>query len=167
MNVYFETERLIIRDPIVEDFDSIWEMRKDEDVTEFTGGVTRLTCDEAYEKHLKRCDNCDDTAKEYSVIIKETNDYIGYCGFQYCTVLNGLEILYGYAKKYWGNGYAIEAAKAVLEFGITKLNLDEIVAAVNYENVASDKVLIKIGMNYVGDIEWPEQGMVKKYNIKS
>ncbi|WP_175438432.1 GNAT family N-acetyltransferase [Fusibacter sp. 3D3] len=66
-----------------------------------------------------------------------------------------------------GNGYAIEAAKAVLEFGLTELNLDEIVAAVNYENVASDKVLIRIGMHYVGDIEWPDQGIVKKYRIKS
>lgn len=167
MKVYFETERLIIRDPIVEDFESIWEMRIDKDVTEFTGGVTALTRDEAYEKHLKRCEHSDDTAKEYSVILKESNDYIGYCGFQYCEILGGMEILYGYAKKYWGKGYAIEAAKAVLKFGLTKLNLDEILASVNYENVASDKILNEIGMTYVGDIEWPKEGMVKKYIIKS
>jgi len=38
MNVYIETKRLIIREPIIDDFDSIWEMRNDEDVTKFTGG---------------------------------------------------------------------------------------------------------------------------------
>ncbi|MBF4692013.1 GNAT family N-acetyltransferase [Fusibacter ferrireducens] len=167
MKVYLETERLIIRDPIIEDFNSIWKMRRDETVTQFTGGVTKLARDEAYEKHLKRCENFDDTAKEYAVVLKATNEYIGYCGFQYCSILDGLEILYGYDKQYWGNGYAVEAAKAILEFGLNQLNLDEVLAAVNYENVASDKVLIKIGMQYAGDIEWPEQGMVKKYHIKS
>lgn len=166
MKVYIETDRLIIRDPIIEDFNSIWDMRNDENVTEFTGGITRLVRNEVYERHLKRCKNFDDTPKEYSVVLKESKEYIGYCGFQYCTILDGLEILYGYAKKYWGNGYAIEAAKAVLEFGINELKIDEIVAAVNYENIASDKVLTKIGMNYLGDVEWPEQGMVKKYQIK-
>ncbi|GAU75442.1 hypothetical protein [Fusibacter sp. 3D3] len=69
MKVYFETERLIIREPIAEDFDSIWAMRNDEAVTEFTGGLTRLSRDEAYQKHLKRCEQYDDTAKEYSVVL--------------------------------------------------------------------------------------------------
>jgi len=70
-------------------------------------------------------------------------------------------------KNIGGNGYAIEAAKAVLEFGINELHINEIVAAVNYANTAFDKVLIKIGMTFVEDVEWPEQGMVKKYQFKS
>lgn len=166
MKVYLETDRLIIRDPIIEDFDSIWQMRNDVDVSEFTGGVTQLLRDESYKRHLSRCKNLDDSPKEYSVLLKESNEYIGYCGFQYCKVLDGMEILYGYAKKHWGKGYAIEAAKSVLDFGLSELKISEIVAAVNYANVASDKVLIKIGMDYVGDVEWPEQGMVKKYKLK-
>ncbi len=85
------------------------------------------------------------------------DDYVGYCGFQYCEISGGMEILYGYAKQYWGKGYAIEAAKAVLRFGLTRLNLDEI--------LAFDKILNEIGMTYIGDIEWPKEGMVKKYMI--
>ncbi len=167
MKVYIETDRLIIRDPIEDDFDSIWQMRNDEKVTEFTGGPTKTDKAEVFKRHLKRCHNLDDSPKEYSVLLKESNQYIGYCGFQYCTVLDGVEILYGYAKEHWGKGYALEAAKSVLEFGINELKIDEILAAVNYENVASDKVLIRIGMQYVGDVEWPEQGMVKKYSLTS
>jgi len=167
MKVYIETDRLIIRDPIIDDFESIWMMRNDKDVTEFTGGTTEFSKDETYGRHIKRCEDIDNDPKEYSVILKETNEYIGYCGFQFCNVLDGIEILYGYAKKYWGHGYALEAAKAVLDFGINELKLDEIVAAVNYDNVASDKVLSKIGMRFVSEVEWPEQGMVKKYQYKS
>ncbi len=167
MNVYLETDRLIIRDPIISDFDDIWKMRNDDDVTVFTGGKTKLTRDEAYKRHVKRCEMLVDSPKEYAVVLKESSDYIGYCGFQYCSVLDGIEILYGYAKEYWGNGYAIEAAKAVLDFGIAELKYEEVVAAVNYDNVASDKVLIKIGMEFCGEVEWPEQGMVKKYRMGS
>ncbi len=167
MKVYIETDRLIIRDPIIEDFDSIWDMRNDSEVTEFTGGVTKMLKEEALESHIKRCNNIENVPKEYSVVLKDSNEYIGYCGFQYCSILDGIEILYGYSKKYWGNGYAIEAAKAVLEFGVNELHMNEIVAAVNYANIASDKVLMKIGMIFVEDVEWPNQGMVKKYQFKS
>jgi len=53
--IIIETERLIIREPIIEDFDHIWSMRNDEEVTLFTGGVTKLSKEEIYERHLKRC----------------------------------------------------------------------------------------------------------------
>jgi len=165
MKVYLETDRLIIRDPIADDFESIWKMWNDEEVTKFTGGLTKLTRDEAFERYVEKCENVDDILKEYSVILKDSNEYIGYCGFKYCSVLDGIEILYGYAKEHWGKGYAVEAAKAVLHFGINELKLGEIVAAVNYRNTASDKTLVNIGMKYIGDVEWPEEGMVKKYKI--
>jgi RimJ/RimL family protein N-acetyltransferase len=165
--IIIETERLIIREPIIEDFDYIWSMRNDEEVTLFTGGVTKLSKEEIYERHLERCKNFEDKPKEYSVVLKETNEYIGYCGFQYCDILEGIEILYGYSKKHWGKGYASEAAAAVLKFGIESLNLSEIVAAVNSKNVASEKVLLHIGMKYVGEIQWPNQGFIKKYIIKN
>lgn len=163
MKVYIETERLMIRDPILEDFDAIWKMRNDDAVTQFTGGITKLSRDQAYERHIERCENFDDEPKEYAVILKESGSYLGYCGFQYCDILGGIELLYGYAKAYWGNGYAYEAAKAVIEFAEEAFTLDVIFAAVNDDNVASDKVLSKIGMTLVGKIEWPEQGLVKKY----
>ena len=167
MKVYLETNRLIIRDPIIEDFNSIWKMRNDEVVTKYTGGITKLTKDESYTRHIQRCENFEVKPKEYSVILKENNEYIGYCGFQYCNILDSIEILYGYAKEYWKNGYAIEAAKVVLEFGSNELKLKEIGAVVNYDNIASDKVLTKIGMEFLGEIKWPEQGMVKIYIFKS
>jgi len=163
MRVNLETERLIIRDPNEDDFESIWKMRNDPHVTRFTGGVTLFSKEELRERHLKRTQDIGNSPREYSVVLKESNEYIGYCGFQYCSILDGIEILYGYDKKFWGKGYALEAARAVLEFGIKKLDLKEVVAAVNYDNIASDKVLGKIGMKFSGEIEWPGQGMVKKY----
>ena len=165
MNTYIETERLIIRDHLPEDFEAIWRMDRDPEVRLFTGGVSTLSRDKAYDKHLRYCNKSEDDLKEYAVLLKETGAYIGYCGFQYCQVLKGVEILYGYDKTYWGRGYAKEAAMAVLDYGLNQLKLGHVLAAVNYNNVGSDKVLQSIGMTYVGDIEWPKQGLVKKYEI--
>lgn len=128
MKVRIETERLIIRDPIIEDFEAVWAMRNDRDVTIFTGGVTKRSKEQVYENHVKECTNLTHEPREYAVVLKETGDYIGYCGFKYCSVLMGIEILYGFAKAYWGKGYALEAAKAVMEFGLKELKLDKIVA---------------------------------------
>ncbi len=48
--------------------------------------------------------------------------------------------------KHWGNGYATEAAQAVLDFGFSHMNLRRISAWCIAENTASAHVLEKIGM---------------------
>jgi len=158
-----ETKRLIIRDQIIDDFRFIWEIRNDPEVCQFTGGVTSFSKDELYDNHVKRCQNKNNKPKEYSVILKATGEYIGYCGFQLCEVLGGIEILYGFLSDYWGKGYGTEATKAVLKYGKERLALDKIYAAVNLSNHASEKVLLKSGMKYVEIIEYPKDGKVKKY----
>ena len=54
------------------------------------------------------------------------------------------------ARSHWGKGYATEAAQAVLHFGFEKLQLVRIEAVCLPENVASARVLLKIGMQYEG-----------------
>jgi RimJ/RimL family protein N-acetyltransferase len=51
---------------------------------------------------------------------------------------------------YWGNGYASEAAQAMLDYGFGELGLHRIWAQCNAENRASARVLIKIGMRLEG-----------------
>ena len=52
--------------------------------------------------------------------------------------------------EYWGNGYCTEAAKSVLNYGFSKRKLDRIYAFHFSDNIASGKVLIKIGMELEG-----------------
>lgn len=49
-------------------------------------------------------------------------------------------------KKYWGKGYATEAARAIVEFAVNELKVIKIVAHCDSENVASYKVMEKLGM---------------------
>ncbi len=50
-------------------------------------------------------------------------------------------------KEYWGNGYASEAAQAMIDFGIQKLNICRFIAHCDSENVNSFKVMEKLGMS--------------------
>ena len=60
------------------------------------------------------------------------------------------EIGYWIAKPYWGNGYATEAARAVVKFGFEVMKLNRIHAAHFSNNPASGRIMRKIGMKYEG-----------------
>lgn len=56
------------------------------------------------------------------------------------------EIGYAYGKEYWGNGFATEAANAVIEFGFQVKNMHKIFARHFLSNPASGQVMKKCGM---------------------
>ena len=58
------------------------------------------------------------------------------------------EIGWRIAHQYWGQGYATEAARAVLHAGFTTHNLDEIVSFTTVNNKRSRRVMEKIGLVY-------------------
>ena len=58
----------------------------------------------------------------------------------------GLEIFYSLAPGAWGHGYATEAARAVVEYGLGPLALPEVLAEVDEGNAASVAVVTRLGM---------------------
>ena len=60
------------------------------------------------------------------------------------------ELGYWIGKPYWGQGYASEAAKRVVDFGFDTIGLNRIEAHFMQENNASAKILEKLGMQYEG-----------------
>jgi ribosomal-protein-alanine N-acetyltransferase len=53
-------------------------------------------------------------------------------------------------ESYWGKGLATEAAQAVIAYAFSELNLARIDSATDYENIASKRVMEKLGMRYLG-----------------
>ena len=53
--------------------------------------------------------------------------------------------------EHWGQGFATEASRAIIDFGFGRLGANKIEAAHAQWNVASQRVLQKLGLNYVGD----------------
>lgn len=74
---------------------------------------------------------------------------IGWSGLQYLPDTDEIEIGYLLSKPFWGKGLATESAIAGLDYGFDKLGLREIIGIVHPENLASQGVLKKIGMQFV------------------
>jgi RimJ/RimL family protein N-acetyltransferase len=59
---------------------------------------------------------------------------------------------------FWGNGYATEAARASLEYGFDELGLSEVVSIFQPDNVASGRVMQRLGMTLDRDTSDPKSG---------
>jgi ribosomal-protein-alanine N-acetyltransferase len=85
------------------------------------------------------------------VVHKADQALIGHCGLKYWPDSPEVEVFYALAKPYWGQGLATEGARASLRYGFEERQLDHIIAAAFIDNVASRRVLEKIGMTYTGE----------------
>ena len=157
--IIVETDRLLLRTLKEEDIDVLMSIWGDKDVMRYSGGAGNR---EREERALKFYINLQ-TEKGYSpyaVILKENSELIGVCGFNPPYDHDHMELMYHFAKIYWGKGYATEAARACIYYARDQLLADKIVAFIDPANQSSEKVLKKLGFVYKG-IKWHE-GSKKK-----
>jgi RimJ/RimL family protein N-acetyltransferase len=79
-----------------------------------------------------------------------TQQVIGAAGLTHLADGPEIEVGYRFLREHWGKGYATEAARAALEFGLNELGLERIVAVTLPTNRASQNVMEKCGMTFVG-----------------
>ena len=93
---------------------------------------------------------------QWAVTLKDGGELLGYCGLKTLADTPDIELLYGIVEEHWGRGLVTEAARAALRFGFEEAGLDYIVAIALPENVASQRVMEKLGMR--------REGMARHYN---
>ena len=81
---------------------------------------------------------------------------VGICGLIKRDYLDAADIGFAFLPAYWGKGYAHEAATAVLNFAKTDLGLKRILATTRLENIASQKLLEKLGLRFERLITHPD-----------
>ncbi len=98
---------------------------------------------------------------QYWPIFELSNsELIGCCGLRPCKDEQYIfEIGFHLRKKYWGNGFASEAAHAVIRYAFSSLSAKELRAGHHPENVASRKLLTKLGFQYVTDCYYAPTGL--------
>ncbi len=84
----------------------------------------------------------------WAVIEQASGALIGQCGLNFLPELGEVEVLYALAKPHWGRGLATEGAHAAARYGFEELGLREIVALAAVDNLASQRVMDKLGMKY-------------------
>src|SRR5215472_11307847 len=84
----------------------------------------------------------------YIVEWREIDAPIGICGLLKRDSLNDVDIGFALLEKFWGKGFAHEAAAAVMDYARDRLGIQRIVAITSPDNDASIRVLNKIGLRF-------------------
>lgn len=148
MNI-IETDRLILRTWQDSDTAKMAKINKDAKVMEYFPGIVDMQgTQRLIDKINKHYDEHGYTL--YAVEIKATKQFIGFVGLLnatfYAHFTPATEIGWRLGSQFWGQGYATEAARAVLDYAFNQLNLDEIVSFTTANNLASRRVMEKIGL---------------------
>jgi RimJ/RimL family protein N-acetyltransferase len=93
-----------------------------------------------------------------ALIDKETKEFIGQCGLIKQEVDGKAEIEVGYhlLKKYWGNGYATEAAKVFMDYAFQNNLTNSIISIIDIRNIRSQRVADKNGLTREKQTKWSE-----------
>lgn len=141
-----ETERLTLRAPRLEDAKAIAQVANDRRIAENTTRIPhpyRLADAQAFVERVNR------DGGELAFLITLDDEPIGACGL---ARLDGPAPDLGYwiGVPYWGNGYATEAARAVIDHAFTALGQQALQAGARVTNPASRRVLEKCGFQWTG-----------------
>jgi RimJ/RimL family protein N-acetyltransferase len=145
-----ETDRLILRHLTTDDAEFILQLLNEPSWLRFIGdkGVRNLEDARAYilkgpvEMYSRMGFGL------YLVELKEEGLAIGMCGLIKRDSLKDVDIGFAFLPKYWGKGYAFEAASAVMAYGRNVLGLKRIVAITSVDNDSSAKLLEKLGLRF-------------------
>ncbi|HHG8515334.1 TPA: GNAT family N-acetyltransferase [Legionella pneumophila] len=145
-----ETERLFLRTFQENDVGSLIAISQDEKVMQFFPTIpTREEIIAFIDRIITHQE--EKNFSLYAAEIKNTGEMIGFVGLFTATLqahfTPAIEIGWRLSSKHWNQGYATEAAKAVLDYAFRKLDLDEVVSFTSALNKPSIRVMQKIGLH--------------------
>ena len=150
---HIETQRLRIRSFQPNDWQAVYDYTSDPAVMmyipEGLGAGTDQGIVEPFTPEQARAfvaDNMSEQAHFVAVLLKRTDMLVGHMQFHSWFAPQTYEIGWVFNRAYHGQGYATEAALALLQYGFESLHLHRIIATCQPENVASWRVMEKLGM---------------------
>ena len=167
MKTVFETERLTIRELNQRDFALFHEMQSDDIVMRYTTG-------QGFDEHenLRQLTECIDSYTKpnnqfwvWAITRKSDQQFIGTCAI--VPNNNRPEIGYRLRRTCFGNGYGQEICDGLIEYGIQKLALTEIVAYVDLLNVASRIILDRSLLTFVSEAPNENGGTDRFYRLQA
>lgn len=145
--IKFETDRLILRTLKPKDLEYVMDFWGNSEVMRYCGGSGDKKREEKAIEFYINLQN-EKGFSPYVVILKENSKVIGACGFNPTENDCEIELIYHFAKKYWGRGYATEAAKSCINYAFNNLEINKILASIDPRNKSSRNILEKLGFEY-------------------
>ncbi|EFH79690.1 GNAT family N-acetyltransferase [Ktedonobacter racemifer] len=141
-----ETERLLLKRPSREEDAGLSGLWRDAEVRRYLGGVVG---EEVIEKKLAWQQTHWQQAGfgRWTVYEKASGQIAGLCGLHYSQ--KGIELSYDFYPIFWRRGIAMEAARACLEDGFSRLNIESVLIITQEANIASCRLAEKLGMHKI------------------
>ena len=149
-----ETERLILREMKLDDFDALYEILSDtETMQHYPKPLDEQQVRNWVLRNIERYEIFGFGL--WAVVLKETGEVIGDCGITMQNIGSKIkpEIGYHIHKKYWNRGLATEAAKKCRDYAFENTPFNVIYSYMKYTNIGSYSVAIKNGMQKVDEFE--------------
>ena len=154
MNFFTETDRFILRKIEKTDVDGLFKMESTPEVHHFLGKMPLQKKEQAAKviENIRNQYQVNGIGR-WAVIDKKTGDFVGWSGLKYEQEVRKdrpyYDLGYRFRKEYWGQGIATETAIASLKYGFEVLKLEKICADAHINNIASNRVLQKVGMKFI------------------
>jgi RimJ/RimL family protein N-acetyltransferase len=167
-----ETKRLILRPFRLSDAPAVQELAGERDIADTTMNIPHPYEDGMAEEWIERHEPSyeDGTIATFAIVPRDGAELVGAISLQIDRGLNKAELGYWIGKPFWNQGYATEAAIAILAFGFDKLRLNRIQARHLSRNPSSGRVMQKAGMILEGTarqaiIKWGQYEDLVSYGI--
>ena len=160
------TSRLTVRPWTLADEDAAWAIYGDPEVMRFVSDGTPHADREQTRAWLRRRE--DMTAAggplgAWAVVERTSGSVIGTTLLMAFLETDDVEVGYQFRRSAWGHGYATEVARATVDYGFAVARLQRVVAVAYPENLASQRVLEKVGFRRQGT--FPYRGLEPYYFV--
>lgn len=143
-DIRIETERLVLRPPLAEDFDAYAQNMADPEAAHFIGGQQPREL--AWRGFLTLAGAwAIQGFAMFSVIEKASGRWVGRLGPWHPEGWPGTEVGWGLARDAWGKGYAYEGSVAAIDWAFEKLGWREVIHSIHADNLASIALARRLG----------------------
>ncbi len=166
--IILETERLILRHPKESDIEALVALWSDPEVTRYLGGPRdQLALRESFEQSIQS--PFPEDYDLWPVVERTSGKVVGHAGLLDKEVegKTEIELVYVISAECWGKGYATEISEALEGYAFDDLGLDKLIALIEPENKASERVAVKVGMSYKNTVTRPNGQTRKLYFVTS
>jgi RimJ/RimL family protein N-acetyltransferase len=164
MQIFLETDRLVLRRFTEADVDNLVELDSDPDVMRYVNGGRPTPREEIQDDILPAFLRYYERFVGYgfwAAIEKSTGDFLGWFHFRPAEGhrLDEPELGYRLRKSAWGKGYGTEGSRALIRAGFTVFGVRRVVAEAMAVNTASRRVMEKSGLTLVRTFRqpWPDR----------
>ncbi|WP_434752466.1 GNAT family N-acetyltransferase [Paenibacillus amylolyticus] len=151
--IVLETDRLVFTTWDEGDRALAFALWGDHEVTKWTSGSEVLSEEEVEARLTQEIEREKQEGVQYWAIFQKNSDvFIGCCGLcPYNPEEKIYELGFLLTRDHWGQGYAQEAALAVVSYAFDKLEVDTLVAEHHPDNEAAYHILIKLGFEQMDE----------------